>query len=107
MKVGVLLLTRTVLTNDGQLGQEVDVVFQICRRCLKSSKSQPPAITSAFARSSIPGYVFIEAYDFDEVRHAVDGLVVVRDKQPHFIPLTEYVGLLSRDSLSSSRIEVG
>jgi transcription elongation factor SPT5 len=107
VKVGVLLLTHTVLTNDGQLGQEVDIVFQICRRCLKPSESQPPAITSAFARSSIPGYVFIEAYDVDKVRHAVHGFVAIRDEQPHFIAPTEYVGLLSRDSFSSSRVEVG
>jgi transcription elongation factor SPT5 len=107
VKVGVLLSTCTVLTNDGQLGQEADIVLQICRRCLEPRESQPPAITSAFARSSIPGYVFIEAYDVGEVRHAVDGFVTVRDKQPHFIASTEYVGLLSRDTLSSSRVEVG
>ena len=82
-------------------------MLQICRRCLKPSEIHPPAITSAFARSSIPGYVFIEAYNVGEVRHAVDGFVTVRDKRPHLIAPTEYVVLLSRDTLSSSRVEVG
>jgi len=105
VKVGVLLSGYMVLTNDGQPGREADVVLQICRRCLQPSKSQPPAITSAFARSSILGYVFIEAFDIREVCRAVDGLCVVRDKQPHFIAPTEYIGLLSRHTLS--RVEVG
>lgn len=90
-----------------KLGQEANIVLQICRRCLEPSESQPPAITSAFARSSIPGYVFIEAYNVGEVRHAVDGFVTVYNKQPHFIAPTEYVGLLSRNTLSSSRVEAG
>jgi transcription elongation factor SPT5 len=109
VKVGVLLSTCTVLvlTNDGQLGHEADVVLQICRRCLNSSTNQLLAITSAFTRSSIPGYVFIEAYNIGEVRHAVDGFVAVRDKQPHFIAPTEYVGLLSRGTLPSSQVEAG
>lgn len=107
VKVGALLSTRTILTDDRQPGQEDDVVFQICRRCLEPSESQPPAITSAFARSSIPGYVFIEAYNVGEVRHAVDGFIAVRDKQPRFIAPTEYTRLLSRDTFSSSRVEVG
>ena len=107
VKVGVLLSVCTVLTNDGQLGQEADVVLQICRRCLKPSESHPPAITSAFARTSIPGLVFIEAYDVGEVRHAVDGFVAVRGKQPpQFITPIECVRLLSRGT-SSSRVEVG
>jgi transcription elongation factor SPT5 len=107
VKVGVLLSAHTVLTNHGQLGKEADVVLQICRRCLEPSESQPPAITSAFARTSIPGYIFIEAYHVGEVRHAVDGFFAVRDMKPNFIAPTEYVGLLSRTSLSSSRVEVG
>ena len=94
--------------NDGQPGREAGVVCQIFRRCHEPSKSQPPAIMSAFARSSISGYVFIEAYNVGEVRHAVDGFVTVRrDMQPHFIAPTEYVGLLSRDTLSSSQVKVG
>ncbi len=107
VKVSVLLPTCTVFTNDGQLGHEADVVLQICRRCLNSSTNQLLTITSAFTRSSIPGYVFIEAYNIGEVRHAVDGFVVVHDKQLHFIALTEYVGLLSQDTLPSSQVEVG
>ncbi|KAH9009203.1 hypothetical protein EDB83DRAFT_2531320 [Lactarius deliciosus] len=90
-----------------KLGQEADVVFQICRRCLVPREIHPPAITSAFALSSIPGYVFIEASDVTEARHAVNGLVTVRDKQPRFIPPTEYVGILSSQPHSSARIEVG
>ena len=107
VKVGVLLSVCTVLTNDGQPGREADIVFQICRRCLEPSESHPPAITSAFARNSIPGFVFIEAYHTSEVRHAVEGFVVVRGMSPQFIASTEYVSLLSRDALSSSRVEVG
>lgn len=68
------------------------------------SEALPPAIASAFARSTIPGYVFVEAFDASEARHAVNGLVAVRDKQPRFIAPTEYVGLLSR---SSARVEPG
>ncbi len=107
VKVGVLLPTCTVFTNDGQLGHEADVVLQICRRCLNSSTNQLLTITSAFTWSSIPGYVFIEAYNVGEVCHAVDGFVAVHDKQPHFIAPTEYVGLLSWDTLPSSQVEVG
>ena len=99
--------TEGYLQNNGQLGREADVVFQICRRCLEPSEIHPPAITSAFARSSIPGYVFIEAFYVGEVRHAVDGLVTVSDKLPRFISPTGYVGLLSCYPHSSSRIEVG
>jgi transcription elongation factor SPT5 len=82
-------------------------VFQICRRCLEPSEIHPPAITSAFARSSIPGYVFIEAFYVGEVCRAVNGLVTISDKLPWFISPTEYVGLLSCHPHSSSRIEVG
>ena len=102
-----LLSECGVLTDGGQLGQEANVVLQICSRCLQPNGSHPPAITSAFARTSIPGYVFVEAYHVGEVIHAVDGLVAVRDKKLNFIAPTEYVGLLSRDFLSSSRVEVG
>ena len=49
----------------------------------------------AFARSTIPGHVFIEAFDIREVLRAVDGLVIVHDKRPLFILLTEYIGILS------------
>lgn len=104
VKVSVLLSARSVLTDDGQPGKEVDVVLQICRRCLEPSENQPPAITSAFTRTSIPGYVFIEAYHVSEVHHAVDGFVSVRDKNPNFIVATDYVGLLSR---TCSRVEDG
>jgi transcription elongation factor SPT5 len=96
---------RAPLTNDGQVGREADVVFQICRRCLEPSEIHPPAITTAFARSSIPGYVFIEAFDVGEVRRSVAGLITVVDKQPRSIVPTEYMGLLSR--YSPSRIEHG
>jgi hypothetical protein len=91
--------------NIGQLGREADLVFQICHRCVEAQ--HPPAITSAFALSSIPGYVFIEAFNPIEVCRAVDGLVTVRDRQPRLIAPTEYVGLLSYVSPSSSRIEAG
>ena len=81
--------------NDGQPGREAGVVCQIFRRCHEPSESQPPAIMSAFARSSIPGYVFIEAYNVGKVRHAVDGFVTVRrDMQPHFIvPTVRWITL--------------
>ena len=96
-----------LLTNSDQLGREADVVFQICRRCLEPSEIHPPAIMSAFARPSIPGYVFIEALHVGEVRHAVEGLVTVRDKQPRLIMVTEYVSLLSSLPQSFPRIEGG
>lgn len=95
-----------VLTADGQLGRETDVVFQIYRRCLVPSEIHPPAITSAFARSSVPGRVFIEAFDVAGVRRAVDGLVAVLDKRPTFISPTEYSGMLSCP-YSPSTIETG
>ena len=53
VKVGVLRSAHMVLTNDGQVSREYDVVLQICRRCLEPSESRPPAITSAFARTSM------------------------------------------------------
>ncbi|KAH9047109.1 hypothetical protein EDB84DRAFT_1435148, partial [Lactarius hengduanensis] len=90
-----------------KLGRETDVVFQICRRCLAPSEIHPPAIASAFALSSIPGYVFIEAFDVREVRHVVKGLVIIRDKQPQFIAPTEYVGILSHRHNWSAGMEVG
>ncbi|KAI9456798.1 hypothetical protein F5148DRAFT_1287866 [Russula earlei] len=90
-----------------KLGREADVVFQICRRCLVPNEIHPPAITSAFALSSVPGHVFIEAFNITDVRRAVNGLVTVRDKQPIFIPPTECVGVLSSRPLSCSRIEKG
>jgi len=61
---------------------------------------------SAFARSSLPAYVFIEAFDVREVHHAVNGLNAVFDRQLKFIAPTEYVGLLSR-SHSNTQIEAG
>ena len=85
----------------------MDVVLQICRRCLVPGDIHSPVISSAFAQSSIPGYVFIEAFDVAEVHHAVKGFVSVRDKQPRFMAPTESVGILSRRSRSSRRIEVG
>src|ERR1700761_5544763 len=96
-----------MLTPDGQLGREDDLIFQICRRCLAPSEIHPPAITSAFARPSIPGYVFIEALDIEEAKHAVKGLVTVHDQQPRFIAPTEYVGILSARPHSSTQIEIG
>ncbi|KAF8257514.1 hypothetical protein EI94DRAFT_1817602 [Lactarius quietus] len=66
---------------DEQLGQENNVVFQICHRCLEPSEIHPPAITSAFAQPSILGYVFIEAFDIEAAVHAVKGFVTVHDKQ--------------------------
>ncbi len=67
----------------------------------------PPGITSAFTLSSVPGYVFIEAFNIREAQHAVKGLVTVRDKQPQVILPTEYIGILSSQPHSSARIEVG
>ncbi|KAI9437480.1 hypothetical protein H4582DRAFT_2057849 [Lactarius indigo] len=90
-----------------KLGREADVICQICRRCLLPREIHPPAITSTFALPSIPGYVFIEAFDVREAHHAVDGLVTVCDKQPRFIPPAKYVGILSSRPHSSARIEVG
>ncbi|KAI9430618.1 hypothetical protein H4582DRAFT_2063633 [Lactarius indigo] len=90
-----------------KLGRETDVVFQISRRCLAPSEIHPPAIASVFALSSIPGHVFIEAFDVGEVRHAAKGLVTIRDKQPRFIAPTEYVGILSHRHHPSAGIEVG
>jgi hypothetical protein len=55
-----IILTE-VLRTGGQLGQETDVVSQICHRCLIPGEIHLPAITSAFARLSILGRVFIEA----------------------------------------------
>lgn len=103
MSIGSVIL----LTDNGQLGREADVALQICRRCLEPSEIHPPAITSAFARPSIPGYVFIEAPHVREVRHAVYGLIAVRDKQPRLIAPAEYVALLSCPPHSSPRIEGG
>jgi hypothetical protein len=96
-----------MLIPDEQLGREDDVIFQIYRRCLEPSRVQPPAITSAFARPSIPGYVFIEAFDVKAACHAVKGFVTVRNQQPQFIAPTEYTGILSSRPLSSTRIEIG
>ncbi|KAF8268029.1 hypothetical protein EI94DRAFT_1700548 [Lactarius quietus] len=93
--------------NDELLGQEDNVIFQICRRCLKPSEIHPPAITLAFAQPSIPGYVFIKVFDVEAAVHAVKGFVTVRDKRPRFIAPTEYVGILSSRPHSSTRIEIG
>ncbi|KAF8263029.1 hypothetical protein EI94DRAFT_1879950 [Lactarius quietus] len=60
-----------------KLGQEDNVIFQICRQCLEPSEIHPPAITSAFARPSIPGYVFIEVFDVEAAVHAVKGFVTI------------------------------
>ncbi|KAI9437392.1 hypothetical protein F5148DRAFT_1154378 [Russula earlei] len=90
-----------------KLGREADVVFQICRRCLVPNEIHPPAVTSAFALSSVPGHVFIEAFNITDVCRAVNGLVTVRDKQPIFIPPTECVGVLSSHPLLCSQIEKG
>ena len=101
------IICKQILTPNGQLGREADVVFQIGRRCLVPSEIHPPAITSAFSRPSIPGYVFIEAFDIREAHRAVNGLVTVRDKPPQFIAPTEYAGLLSSRPYSSAPIETG
>lgn len=102
-----VIVSRKVLTTEGQLGREADVVFQICRRCLTPSEIRPPVITSAFARSSLPGHIFIEAFDAKEVRRAVDGLSAIRDRQPLFIPHTEYTRLLSWRPQLASQIANG
>src|SRR6266702_231607 len=90
----------------GQLGREADVIFQICCQCLMAHEIHPPAIMSAFTLSSVLGYVFIEAFNIREARHAVKGLVTVRDKQPRVILPTEYIGILSSQPHSSAWIEV-
>jgi transcription elongation factor SPT5 len=100
-------MVRQVLTNDGQLGREANIIFQICRRCLACSGTCLLAIMSTFARSSIPGYVFIEAYNIAEVRCAMDGFVTVYDKQLEFILPVDYIGLIFWRSHSSPRIEDG
>src|ERR1700741_1198312 len=102
-----IILGYVVVITVGQLGREPDLVFQIWRRCLVPSEIRPPAITSAFARSSIPGLVFIEAFDIADVRRAVDGLVTVLERQPRLISSAEHVAILSRGSSLSSHIEVG
>jgi len=96
-----------VLTTGRQLGKEADVVFQIYHQWVISSEVQPPLITSAFAWSSIPGHVFIEAFNITNVRLAVDRLATVHNKQATFIAPTEYVGMLSWHPHPSSRIEDG
>lgn len=96
-----------VLTGDEQLGREADIVFQICRRCLVPSEIHLPAITSTFTLPSVPGHVFIEAFNITDVCRAVAGLVTVRDKHPTIIPPTEYVGIFSLCHRSPSRIESG
>lgn len=103
----VALCNVMLLTNGDQLGREADVVFQICRRCLEPSEIHPPVIMSVFAQTSIPGYVFIEALHVGEVHHAMDGLVIVCDKQPRLIMVTEYVLLLSCLLQPSIQIEGG
>src|SRR6266702_6730595 len=89
-----------------QLGQEADVVFQICHRCLAPREIHTPAIMLAFTLSSVPGYVFIEVFNIREARHAVKGLVTVHDKQPWVILPMEYIGILSSRPHLSARIDV-
>jgi hypothetical protein len=102
------IILGQVLTGDGQLGPEVDIVFQICRRCLvPSSKIHLPAITSAFTLPSVPGHIFIEAFNIMDVCRVVAGLVTVCDKHLTFILLTEYVGIFFLYHRSPSRIESG
>ena len=103
-----IILGQVLTGDDGQLGREADIVFQICRRCLvPSSEIHLPAITSAFTLPSVPGHIFIEAFNITDVRRAVAGLVTVRDKHPTFIPPTECVGIFSLCHRSPSRIESG
>ncbi|KAF8265394.1 hypothetical protein EI94DRAFT_1702525 [Lactarius quietus] len=54
---------------------------------VKPSKIHPPAITSAFARPSIPGYVFIEAFDIEAAVHAVKGFVTEYSLHDPICPL--------------------
>jgi len=101
------IILGQVLTGDGQLGWEADIIFQICHRCLIPSKIHLPAITSAFTLPSISGCIFIEAFNITDVCHAVTGLVTVHDKHPTFIPPTEYVRIFSSCPCLPSRIESG
>ncbi len=101
------IILGQVLTGDGQLGREADIVFQICRRCLVPSEIHLPAITLAFTLPSVLGHVFIEAFNIMDVRRVVARLVTVCDKHPMFIPPTEYVGIFSLCHRSPSRIESG
>ncbi|KAI9431447.1 hypothetical protein F5148DRAFT_1155098 [Russula earlei] len=83
------------------------VRVKICCRCLIPNEIHPPAITLAFALSSVPGHVFIEAFNITDVCHVVNGLVTVHDKQLIFIPPTECVRVLSSRPLLCSWIEKG
>ncbi|KAI9510621.1 hypothetical protein F5148DRAFT_1147409 [Russula earlei] len=70
-------------------------------------KIHPPAVTLAFTLSSMPGHVFIEAFNITDVCCVVNGLVTVHDKQLIFILPTECIKVLSSHPLSCSWIEKG
>jgi transcription elongation factor SPT5 len=59
-----------------KIGREKELVFSLMRKYMdKENTNNPLEIFSAFQRDSLPGLIYVEAYDSKQVSTALNGLV--------------------------------
>lgn len=78
-----------------QTGRERDIVLSLYRKTLDLEfKANPLQVISAFERTSLPGYVYVEARSKEAVINACANLVGIFRKDPILVPINEMAPLL-------------
>ena len=78
-----------------QPGRERDIVLSLYRKTLDLEfKGNPLQIISAFERTSIPGYVYVESRSKAAVIHACTNLIGIYRRDPILVPINEMAPLL-------------
>ncbi|KAH8829241.1 transcription elongation factor SPT5 [Flagelloscypha sp. PMI_526] len=85
-------------------GRERDIVYSLMRKALDMEYSANPlAILSAFQRDSLPGMVYVEARNSQQVNRACQGLVgVYPSRGIHLVPIDEMASLLMIKKIEQS-----
>jgi transcription elongation factor SPT5 len=90
-----------------QPGKEKDIVFNIIRKQFDMEiRKTPLQILSCFFRESIPGYIYVEAYQQAHVMTAVQGMSNVYASKLRLVPVNEMVDCLTI-KVKSSDLKVG
>jgi transcription elongation factor SPT5 len=73
----VLIITQVIRFADFtmQRGLEEDAIWYILRYMEGLVDENSPKVQSAFARTIVPGYIFVEALSIADVRHACEGFI--------------------------------
>ena len=90
-------------------GQERELIVSILQKSYDYfARGVPLLIKSAFAKDSLKGFIYVEAYKESHVREALKGLRgIFHSKPPKLVPLSEMVSAVSVEQKSERIIRPG